>query len=130
YHLNDEHLLGICGFMLGMTPSGLFLLMSMISILGFIRLFKRKAYMKDLLGIEMLSQINILCLDKTGTITDGNMNVKKILKYSADDTINVHSLMANFVQHFSIDNNPTQKALYNYFNDYFNSQIIYKVKNL
>ncbi|MDV3147082.1 MAG: cation-transporting ATPase, partial [Sweet potato little leaf phytoplasma] len=56
YNFSDDYLLGICGFMLGMTPSGLFLLMSMISILGFIRLFKRKAYMKDLLGIEMLSQ--------------------------------------------------------------------------
>ncbi|MDV3148761.1 MAG: HAD-IC family P-type ATPase, partial [Pigeon pea little leaf phytoplasma] len=130
YNLTSDHLLGICGFMLGMTPSGLFLLMSMISILGFIRLFKRKAYMKDLLGIEMLSQINILCLDKTGTITDGNMNVKKILKYSNDDTIDLNYLMANFVQHFSTDNNPTQQALYNYFNDYLNPQSVYQVRNL
>ncbi|MDV3193621.1 MAG: HAD-IC family P-type ATPase [Sweet potato little leaf phytoplasma] len=129
YNFSDDYLLGICGFMLGMTPSGLFLLMSMISILGFIRLFKRKAYMKDLLGIEMLSQINILCLDKTGTITDGKMSVQKVLNYFNDDVISLNVLMANFVQHFS-NNNPTQQALYNYFNGYLNSNIIYKVRDL
>ncbi|MDV3170582.1 MAG: cation-transporting ATPase, partial [Candidatus Phytoplasma australasiaticum] len=129
YNFSDDYLLGICGFMLGMTPSGLFLLMSMISILGFIRLFKRKAYMKDLLGIEMLSQINILCLDKTGTITDGKMSVQKVLNYFNDDVISLNVLMANFVQHFP-NNNPTQQALYNYFNGYLNSNIIYKVRDL
>ncbi|MDV3171234.1 MAG: HAD-IC family P-type ATPase, partial [Candidatus Phytoplasma australasiaticum] len=128
YNFSDDYLLGICGFMLGMTPSGLFLLMSMISILGFIRLFKRKAYMKDLLGIEMLSQINILCLDKTGTITDGKMSVQKVLNYFNDDVISLNVLMANFVQHFP-NNNPTQQALYNYFNGYLNSNIIYKVRD-
>ncbi|MDV3157121.1 MAG: HAD-IC family P-type ATPase [Candidatus Phytoplasma australasiaticum] len=129
YNFSDDYLLGICGFMLGMTPSGLFLLMSMISILGFIRLFKRKAYMKDLLGIEMLSQINILCLDKTGTITDGKMSVQKVLNYFNDDVISLNVLMANFVQHLP-NNNPTQQALYNYFNGYLNSNIIYKVRDL
>ncbi|MDV3166583.1 MAG: hypothetical protein Q8807_02870, partial ['Waltheria sp.' little leaf phytoplasma] len=45
------------------------------------------------------------------------------LKYSADDTIDVNSLMANFVQHFSNDDNPTQQALYNYFNEYLHAYL-------
>ncbi|MDO8064321.1 hypothetical protein, partial [Candidatus Phytoplasma bonamiae] len=54
--------------------------------------------------------INILCLDKTGTITDGNMNVKKILKYSNDDTIDLNYLsihnkyLNNFINN-NINNN-------------------------
>ncbi|WEK82334.1 MAG: cation transport ATPase [Candidatus Phytoplasma pruni] len=115
----SEFLLGLSGFMIGMMPSGLFLLTSMSLAVGFVNLAKKNAYMKDLFGIEMLTQIDILCLDKTGTITDGTMEVKEVYSYSEAKKVS-EDLMTSIISAFP-DDNPTQKALHHKFlkNDYF-----------
>ncbi|MDO8168188.1 HAD-IC family P-type ATPase [Candidatus Phytoplasma melaleucae] len=109
YIIDHDFMLGLCGFILGMMPSGLMLLMSLTSVIGLIRLSQKNAYMKDLFGIEMLAQINFLCLDKTGTITDGTMKVKKILFYENIE-LEFNTLIANIIKVFP-NNNPTQNAL-------------------
>ncbi len=109
----SEFLLGLSGFMIGMMPSGLFLLTSMSLAVGFVNLAKKNAYMKDLFGIEMLTQIDILCLDKTGTITDGTMEVKEVYAYPEVKEVS-EELMTSIISAFP-DDNPTQKALHHKF---------------
>ena len=63
----------------GMIPAGLFLLTSIALATSVIRLAKNKTLVQDLYCIEMLARVNVLCLDKTGTITDGTMSVNDVI---------------------------------------------------
>ena len=60
---------------IGMIPSGLLLLTTVALSVGIIRLTKYKTLVQDMYSLEMLARVNVLCLDKTGTITDGRMHV-------------------------------------------------------
>ncbi|MCQ2400234.1 MAG: HAD-IC family P-type ATPase, partial [Clostridia bacterium] len=64
------------GLIIGMIPSGMFLLTSMALAVGVIRLAKSNTLVQDLYSLEMLARVDVLCLDKTGTITDGRMKVR------------------------------------------------------
>jgi len=64
-----------CGALTGMVPAGMFLLVTIALAVGVVKLSKKKTLVQDLYSIEMLARTNILCLDKTGTITDGTMQV-------------------------------------------------------
>ena len=64
-----------CGSITGMVPAGMFLLITIALSLGVIKLGKKKTLVQDKYSIEMLARTNVLCLDKTGTITDGTMRV-------------------------------------------------------
>jgi len=66
--------------MIGMLPMGMFLLTSTALFVSVIRLGRKKAVAKDFNSIEMLARVDVLCLDKTGTITDGTMTVKEVLE--------------------------------------------------
>lgn len=68
------------GAIIGMIPSGMFLLASVALYQSVIRLSKHKIVVKDLYCIEMLARVNVLCLDKTGTITDGTMRVADVME--------------------------------------------------
>lgn len=63
----------------GMIPAGLFLLTSIALATSVIRLAKNNTLVQDLYCIEMLARVNVLCLDKTGTITDGTMSVHDVV---------------------------------------------------
>ena len=67
-----------CGSLTGMIPAGMFLLISVALAVGVIKLGQRKTLVQDIYAIEMLARSNVLCLDKTGTITDGTMTVKEL----------------------------------------------------
>ena len=64
-----------CGSIIGMIPSGVFLLVTLTLSLSVITLGKRGSLIKDMYSIEMLASADVVCLDKTGTITDGTMTV-------------------------------------------------------
>jgi cation-transporting ATPase E len=86
------------GAMIGMIPSGLFLLTSMALAVGVIRLAQNNTLVQELYCIEMLARVDTLCLDKTGTITDGTMTVKSIIEYKNETGIplkNIISAMIN-----------------------------------
>jgi len=68
------------GAVIGMLPIGMFLLTSAALMVSVIRLAKRRTLVKDFYCIEMLARVNVLCLDKTGTITDGTMNVTDVVE--------------------------------------------------
>ncbi|WP_457915976.1 HAD-IC family P-type ATPase [Candidatus Phytoplasma sacchari] len=124
----DETLLGLSGFMLGLIPSGLFLLTNITLAVGFVKLAIKNAYIKDLFGIEMLARVNILCLDKTGTITDGTMSVEKIIKYK-DSKLFSKELISKIINSFP-NNNATQNALYQKFNCKSQNNSFYKIKKI
>ncbi|MGN1162600.1 MAG: HAD-IC family P-type ATPase, partial [Christensenellales bacterium] len=69
-----------CGSLVGMIPAGMFLLVTVALAVGVIKLSKKKTLVQDLYSIEMLARTNVLCLDKTGTITDGTMQVREIVR--------------------------------------------------
>ena len=85
---NDELLLNsvrsITGSMVAMIPSGLYLLTSTALAVGVIGLSKKKAQVQDFYSVEMLARVDTLCVDKTGTITDGNLVVKKVIPLKSD----------------------------------------------
>ena len=64
---------------IGMIPSGLLLLTSFAMAIGVMRLAKKQTLVQDLYSLEMLARVNVLCLDKTGTITDGRMTVSDVM---------------------------------------------------
>lgn len=100
------------GSIIGMIPAGLFLLTSLALAVGVIKLAKKKTLVQDLYGIEMLSRASVLCLDKTGTITDGTMAVKQIKMLSKLDNLN--EIMSSYLGSMNTQNQ-TFSALQNYF---------------
>ena len=65
--------------MVGMIPEGLILLTSVALAVGVVRLGKRKTLVQELYGIETLARVDVLCLDKTGTITTGDMTLERVI---------------------------------------------------
>lgn len=65
----------ISGALISMIPSGMYLLTSTTLVVGVINLAKQNILIKDMYSQETLARIDYLCMDKTGTITDGNMSV-------------------------------------------------------
>ena len=67
------------GSLIGMIPAGLFLLVTIALAVSVVKLAKSKTLVQELYCIEMLARVDCICLDKTGTITDGTMKVKDII---------------------------------------------------
>ena len=67
--------------MIGMIPEGLILLTSIAMAVGVMKLARRKTLVQELAGIETLARADVLCLDKTGTITSGNMELEAVEGY-------------------------------------------------
>ena len=68
------------GSIIGMIPAGMFLLTSLALAASLLRLAKKQTLVQDLYCIEMLARVDVLCLDKTGTITDGSMQVNNVIE--------------------------------------------------
>ena len=112
---NDELIVAgvrsITGSMVAMIPSGLYLLTSTALAVGVINLAKKKAQIQDFYSVEMLARVDTLCVDKTGTITDGNLIVKETIIF--DKKVKeeyVAQAIANVVNATN-DNNSTALAL-------------------
>lgn len=71
--------------MIGMIPEGLILLTSVAMAVGVVRLGRQNTLVQELYGIETLARTDVLCLDKTGTITTGDMSVSKFIPLSGDE---------------------------------------------
>ncbi|WP_315080926.1 cation-translocating P-type ATPase [uncultured Clostridium sp.] len=107
--------------LLGMLPKGLVLLISISLATGVIKLAKKKVLVQDLYSVETLAHVDMLCLDKTGTITEGKMQVSNIEIFNNGIVpITVERAMSAFVNEMG-DNNATFQALKDYFkgNDKF-----------
>ncbi|MBQ2201357.1 MAG: HAD-IC family P-type ATPase, partial [Clostridia bacterium] len=71
--------------MIGMIPEGLILLTSVALMAGVIKLGRRKTLVQELFGIETLARVDMLCVDKTGTLTTGRMTFAGFVPLAADE---------------------------------------------
>ncbi len=105
-----ESILSSVAGIIGMIPDGLVLLTSISLTVGVIKMATKKVIIQKLSGIELLACVDILCLDKTGTITDGSMDVVDIVKIDKQVDID------NIVKGMAVaDGNATDKAITKYF---------------
>ncbi len=99
---------------IGMIPSGMLLLTSLALTVGILRLMRHNTLVQDLYSLEMLARVNVLCLDKTGTITDGRMKVNECLLLNNPTEYSVNEIVGSYLAALD-DNNQTSVALHNYF---------------
>ncbi len=85
------------GALTSMIPAGMFLLVTIALAIGVIKLARKKTLVRDLYSIEMLARTNVLCLDKTGTITDGTMNVVDFMSYSTKRKTSIKKILSNIL---------------------------------
>ncbi|MBR6034081.1 MAG: HAD-IC family P-type ATPase [Clostridia bacterium] len=105
----DHAVLQTVAALVGMIPEGLILLTSTVLAVSSIRLSRSKVLIQELYCIEALARVDTLCLDKTGTITEGRMEVKEIIpeEYDKEKIGNVLNEFASSID----DTNPTMDAI-------------------
>jgi len=110
----SDSIINTVAALIGMIPEGLVLLTSSVMAVSIIRLGKYKVLVQQLYCIETLSRVDVVCLDKTGTITTGNMQVFDIIpskNYSKKEFSDIIVKLINTLD----DDTPTFKALKNKF---------------
>lgn len=107
--------------LVGMIPEGLYLLASVALVVSVMRLGKKSVLVHEMNCVETLARVNVLCVDKTGTITKPDMSVThvEILDYTADsgETVDSHGvdrIIKNVVGAISSDN-ATMEAIHKYY---------------
>lgn len=110
----SDCLVGTVAGVIGMIPEGLVLLTSISFILGVGRLARKRALVQEMEAIEALARVNVLCLDKTGTITTGKLEVVDVIGVNDTEKERVEAVMNEMAFAFD-DVNNTQDALMKYF---------------
>ena len=102
---------------IGMIPEGLYLLASVALVVSVMRLATKKVLVHDMKGIETLARVNVLCVDKTGTITENTMKVHDVVSlepYEKEELPPLKELLGDFAHAMSKDN-ITMAAMQEYF---------------
>jgi len=115
----SESVLSTVAGIIGMIPDGLVLLTSISLTVGVIKMASKKVIIQKLNGIELLACVDVLCLDKTGTITDGSMDVVNVIKIN--DKENIEEIISNMIIN---QVNVTDIAMAKYFGVKNNMEII------
>lgn len=102
--------------LIGMIPEGLLLLTSSVMAVAVIRLGKYKVLVQQLYCIETLARVDVICLDKTGTITEGSMELTDVICEDKIDKNMVSELLSNYAYAFD-DSNATMDAIRDKFSD-------------
>ena len=98
--------------LVGMIPEGLYLLTSVAMAASALKLTRDKVLVKDLNCIESLARVDVLCVDKTGTITEPGMEVEQVVPLA--DNVDVDGIFRAFYHDFDPEND-TAKALFQHF---------------
>ena len=106
-------LFGTVASLIGMIPEGLVLLTSSVMAVSVIRLSKYKVLVQQLYAIESLARVDVICLDKTGTLTKGSMQVVKYETLTKTNE-NIPDIM-NAIAKNTTDTNATMKEIKAYF---------------
>lgn len=102
--------------LIGMIPEGLYLLTSMALAAGVVRLAQKRTLVHDMGCIETLARVDVLCVDKTGTVTENKMTVEDVVPLCPDrfEESDIRLIMADYVAAMRADND-TMAALRRYF---------------
>lgn len=95
-------------FSIGVIPTGLVLMTSITLAVSITSLAKKKTMIQELFSLENLSRVNTICLDKTGTLTDGSMKVESLISYIPENDVIRYLREFNFA---STDDNSTSHAI-------------------
>lgn len=101
---------GTVASVLGMIPEGLILLTSVSLAAGVVALGRRNALVNELFGIETLARTDVVCMDKTGTLTSGEMVLDRTLALNGATPEEIAAYMAALLR-ASADETPTVRAL-------------------
>lgn len=123
YLLGDSSIKGsvqaMVAAVIGMIPEGLYLLASVALVVSVMRLAGKKVLVHDMKCIETLARVNVLCVDKTGTITENVMKVENVVpldSFEGGSKPPLPTLIGDFAHAMSKDN-ITMAALQEYFKD-------------
>ncbi|MCD7865304.1 MAG: HAD-IC family P-type ATPase, partial [Clostridiales bacterium] len=121
YYVNQnefsESITSMVAALIGMIPEGLFLLVSVALAVGAVRLGQRNVLVHDMKSIETLARVDVLCVDKTGTITDSSMRFKKLMPargYDPETMPELEKLVGDFAGAMGHDN-ATMDAMKSYY---------------
>lgn len=114
------------GAIIGMIPAGVYLLITLTLTLGVITLAKKDTLVQDMYSIEMLAAADVVCLDKTGTITDGTMTVSSFMPLSDVPEEQICRIMA-IIEGSEPSINNTSAALIEKFGKDESAEIIDKI---
>lgn len=111
-----DSITGMVAAIIGMIPEGLYLLTSVALAVSSVRLAQKKVLIHDMKCIETLARVNVLCVDKTGTITEPGMHVYDFSVLDGADQLEISQLLADFVAAHEKDN-ATMEALKAHFSN-------------
>lgn len=121
-----EALISAVSGIVGMVPEGLVLLTSATFIVSVVRLAKHETLVQQLSATEILARVDVLCVDKTGTITEGKLNLKEIKAIENKDINEIDNVLSAIAYNLP-SKNPTQKAILDYYKESPKVDIIEKV---
>lgn len=113
----SESIVSMVAAVIGMIPEGLYLLASITLVVSVMRLASQKVLVHDMKCIETLARVNVLCVDKTGTITENDMQVNGVVPmegYDSGKMPGLKILLSDFIKEMPEDN-ITMKAMKQFF---------------
>lgn len=114
-----ESIVSMVAAVIGMIPEGLYLLASVAMVVSAMRLAKKRVLLHDMKSIETLARVDVLCVDKTGTITENSMCVNKVVRakgYEEETMPPLEEMIGDFVKEMEADN-ATMAALKEFFKE-------------
>jgi len=121
-----DALIGVVSGIVGMIPEGLVLLTSATFIVSVVRLAKYDTLVQQLSATEVLARVDVLCVDKTGTITEGKLSLAEVVVLGGRDKEEIDIVLGTLVHNLP-SKNPTQRAILEKYEDVTNLDILEKV---
>ena len=112
----QQSIIGTVAGLVGMVPEGLVLLTSVAFAVGVVRLARQRCLVQELPAIEVLARVDVLCVDKTGTITEGMLALADVEVIDSADRAGVDAALAALAQ-LDPDPNATSRALQNAYHE-------------
>ncbi len=107
YNLTDSAN-GTVAALVGMIPEGLYLLTSMALAASAVKLSRKKVLVRDMNCIETLARVDVLCVDKTGTITEPKMEVEQVIPLARQDHQALEDMLSAFYDNTEPENDTAQ----------------------
>ncbi len=122
----QDAVIGTVSGIIGMVPEGLVLLTSATFIVAIIKLSQYDTLVQELSATEVLARVDVLCVDKTGTITEGALKLIDVINLSDYEDKVIDDVLAS-IAHNLPSKNPTQQAVLDKYKEDSNLEIIEKV---